>query len=123
MNSLPVASRVTLIALISVAAVVGGPYASAAPQIVLGSETGPGVVGYGTERPTTISLGSCPNAIHDITWNDWGGPTAHGSGTACTQYGTPPHYDLVASDIGVCHGQTAYRTLQISTNNPQSICE
>lgn len=122
MNTVQLASRGAMMTLLCIAA-LAGPQASAAPQVVLGSASDSGAVGYGTERPATISLGSCANAIHDIVWDDWGGPTAHGSGTACQQSGTAPRYSLVASDIGTCHGQTAYRTLQISTNNPQPICE
>jgi hypothetical protein len=41
--------------------------ASAAPPIVLGAPIGGTSVGYGTEQPVTISLGSCANAISHIT--------------------------------------------------------
>jgi hypothetical protein len=96
---------------------------TAAPQVVLGSSMGGSSVGYGTERPATISLGSCANAISSITWDSWGEPVAHGDGTACAQTGTPAHYALVASDLGLCQGVLAYRTFQIGPNDPQSICE
>ncbi|MDT7761075.1 MAG: hypothetical protein QOC63_495 [Mycobacterium sp.] len=101
---------------------LGVQTASAAPQVVLGAPMGGTSVGYGTEQPVTISLGSCANAISHITWDSWGGPIAQGAGTACAQTGTPPQYTLVASDLGPCQGILAYRTLQISSNVPQSIC-
>jgi hypothetical protein len=115
--------RSATIGLFSATALTVVPFASADPHVLLGSAIGDNSVGYGTERPAKISLGSCANAIDDIAWDDWGGPVAHGAGTACRQSGTPPRYSLVASEIGMCNGQIAYRTLQISTNDPQSICE
>ncbi|MFE3545225.1 hypothetical protein ACFXK0_19875 [Nocardia sp. NPDC059177] len=98
------------------------PSASSAPTVVLGAAMGPTARGYGSEHPTAISLGSCANLISEIVWTDWGAPTAHGNGRACVQFGEPPQYPLVASNIGMCQGVPAYRTLQISTNPPQDIC-
>lgn len=102
----------------------GAPAPAPASAVVLGSASamGPSSVGYGSEQPSTISMGSCPNAISKIVWQDWGAPVAHGSGLGCVQYGDPPQYPLVASNIGMCQGVLAYRTLQISTNGPQDIC-
>ncbi|GAB93381.1 hypothetical protein GORHZ_217_00090 [Gordonia rhizosphera NBRC 16068] len=103
---------------------VQAPVTQAASMVVLGSTSGvgPDARGYGTEQPAVISMGSCPNAISQIVWRDWGASVAHGSGLGCVQTGQPPRYALVASDIGMCQGVLAYRTLQISTNPPQDIC-
>ncbi len=100
-----------------------GPVAGS--TVVLGSASamGPAALGYGTEHPDVISMGSCPNAISHIVWQDWGSPQTHGSGLGCVQYGQPPRYDLVASNIGTCHGVMAYRSMQISSNSPQDICD
>jgi hypothetical protein len=103
---------------------VQAPATQATSPVVLGSASamGPASRGYGSEQPTVISMGSCANAISKIVWQDWGTPEAHGSGLGCAQVEQPPPYPLVASNIGMCHGLLAYRTLQISTNPPQDIC-
>jgi hypothetical protein len=95
---------------------------TAAPKVVLGSSMGGNSAGYGTEAPATISLGSCANAISTISWDSWGGPNARGVGTGCVQTGTSPRYTLIASDLGLCKGVVAYRSLQIGPSSPQSIC-
>jgi hypothetical protein len=102
----------------------GAPAPATAATVVLGSAAamGPESRGYGSEQPAVISMGSCPNAISKIVWQDWGSPEADGSGLGCVQYGQPPRYPLVASNIVMCQGVLAYRTLQISTNPPQDIC-
>jgi hypothetical protein len=93
-------------------------------KVVFGSASarGPGSRGYGTEQPTVISMGSCANAIHDVVWQDWGAPEAHGTGLGCVQVGESPQYSLVASNIGMCQGVLAYRMLQIGGDSPYDIC-
>lgn len=100
------------------------PITQPASTVVLGSASAMHSVsrGYGSEQPAVISLGLCPNTISKIVWQDWGAPVAHGSGLGCVQVGEPPQYQLVASDIGMCQGVLAYRTLQIGANPPQDIC-
>ncbi|MCG7594103.1 hypothetical protein [Mycobacterium sp. PSTR-4-N] len=100
------------------------PAPEATSTVALGSaaDIGPASLGYGSEHPTVISMGSCANTVTDIVWQNWGGTQAHGSGLGCVQVGQPPQYQLIASDIAVCRGKLAYRTLQISTNPPQIIC-
>lgn len=92
--------------------------------VLLGSASAIGATsrGYGSEQPAVISMGLCANTISQIVWQDWGTPVAHGTGVGCIQIGQPPQYLLVASNIGMCEGVLAYRTLQISTNPPQDIC-
>jgi hypothetical protein len=94
------------------------------PPVMLGSASpmGPQSRGYGTEKPSVISMGSCANAISAIVWRDWGAPMAHGSGVGCVQFGQPPRYDLTASDLGDCRGVLAYRRLQIGNDLAQDIC-
>ncbi|NMN95057.1 hypothetical protein [Antrihabitans stalactiti] len=98
------------------------PTTQAASTIVLGSasDMGPNSLGYGTEQPSVISMGSCPNAISQIVWQDWGAAVAHGSGLGCVEYGPQPRYQLVASGLGMCHGVMAYRALQIAST-PEEI--
>lgn len=101
----------------------GAPEAVAEPAVVLGSSVGGNARGYGTERPEVISMGTCASAISKITWDSWGGPEAHGTGTGCVQMGDAPQYALIASDLGPCHGQLAYRKLQIGSDGGSgSIC-
>jgi hypothetical protein len=103
------------------------PATQAVSTVVLGSASamGPASRGYGSEQPAVISMGSCPNAISKIVWQDWGAPVAHGSGLGCVQVGEPPQYQLVASDIGMCEGVLAYRKLQIGdgSGSSQDICK
>lgn len=103
---------------------IDAPAQDATPPVVLGSAApmGPSSRGYGTERPSVISMGSCPNAVSTVVWQDWGAPVAHGSGLGCVQSGPSPRYDLVASDIGDCQGVLAYRWLQIGDGWAQDIC-
>jgi hypothetical protein len=103
------------------------PTTQAASTVVLGSATamGPASRGYGSEQPAVISMGSCANAISKIVWQDWGAPVAHGSGLGCVQFGQPPQYPLMASNtsnIGMCQGILAYRTLMIGVGQSQDIC-
>lgn len=94
---------------------------SASPQatstIVLGASQSVNDTGYGTARPSAISLGTCSNSIGQIVWHDWGNDVAFGSGIGCSTTGTGRQYSLVASDIGICKGVLAYRKLKIGSND------
>ena len=103
------------------------PEAPAAATVVLGSAAkmgGSHALGYGTEEPSVISMGSCANAISRIRWENWGSPVTHGSGEGCVQVGEPPWYALMASDLGMCHGVLAYRALRIGNGGlSHDICD
>lgn len=99
------------------------PAAPPTGVVVLGGDQGVNATGYGTQKPSSISLGSCANTIDDIVWEGWGSSVAHGTGKGCVQSGEPPDYGLVASDLGLCNGVLAYRKLAFSASGePQSIC-
>ena len=119
-------------ALLSVAA-AAAPFsiqpAIAQSETVLGAAMEDYSMGYGTARPGMITQNSmCANVVHDIVWDSWGGPVAHGAGTACQSGGAisrgeaPQLVSLTASDLGQCLGTLAYRMLQFDSNEPLSIC-
>ncbi|MFT4125223.1 MAG: hypothetical protein QM662_03225 [Gordonia sp. (in: high G+C Gram-positive bacteria)] len=89
------------------------------PVVVLGSSGGVNGSGYGTERPSLISLGSATNTVGGIVWESWGGPTATGTGELGIR-AVPA--TLQAGDLGDCNGVLAYRTLAIG-GTPQDICD
>ncbi|MEJ8278386.1 hypothetical protein [Pseudonocardia spirodelae] len=88
--------------------------------IVLGRPGGPYARGLGTARPALVDLGgaSSTGIVEGLAWDDWGGPTATGTGTAA--YAAPgqalatatrERATVVAADPGDCGGRLAYRTL------------
>ncbi len=103
---------------------VSADYLLAAAEPVLGSSQGRYSEGYGEVRPEMITENSmCANVIHSITWDSWGGETAHGTGLQClgaAETENPPVYDLVATDLGSCNGTLAYRKLTITFESGNS---
>ncbi|WP_125911584.1 MULTISPECIES: hypothetical protein [Pseudonocardia] len=90
------------------------------PRPVLGAAGRPGTRGIGAARPTLIDLGGtgATGVVRDVSWQDWGGPHATGTGTAgYSAPGAPPSAatpqptTLVASDLGDCNGRLSYRVL------------
>jgi hypothetical protein len=75
------------------------------------------VKGYGQARPTKIDNNGDPTGIvTDIHWDDWGGATAHGRGTAVyvpanatVAEGREETAQVVAYDLGTCDGHPAYQ--------------
>lgn len=94
---------------------------------VLGRADNQYAVGYGTARPTTISLNSlCANTISAITWTSWGGPQASGTGQMCAPAASPDSggsVQLTATDLGDCYGTQAYRKLLIDGQAGWNICQ
>ncbi|GAC80834.1 hypothetical protein SAMN04488550_0603 [Gordonia malaquae] len=85
-----------------------------AEPVVLGSMPSNGT-GYGSARPTEIYAGGSPTSrITGITWSDWGGAQAVGTGTGVWRedgrVGREQYIPatVVASDIGTCNGKRAY---------------
>ncbi|WP_133248633.1 hypothetical protein [Williamsia muralis] len=95
-------------------------------NVVLGSSDNQYSVGYGTARPTTVSLNSlCANTISNITWSTWGGMEATGQGQMCAPAGSPESggpVQLTATDVGDCDGATAYRKLLINGRQAWNLC-
>ncbi|MEU6696742.1 hypothetical protein [Pseudonocardia sp. NPDC046786] len=87
---------------------------------LLGVPDRPNTRGLGEPRPALIDLGGtgATGVVRDVSWQDWGGPHATGTGTASyaapgapLSAATPQPTTLVASDLGDCGGRTAYRVL------------
>ncbi|WP_208601168.1 hypothetical protein [Rhodococcoides fascians] len=102
----------------------GGPVpepGSVAPAVepVLGRVWGPNQAGYGEVRPTQVYNGGSPSgSVGEISWQDWGGPEARGSGRALNvavadSVASAPMADatVVAFDLGDCDGIQAYRSV------------
>ncbi|MEV1294726.1 hypothetical protein [Pseudonocardia sp. NPDC049635] len=90
------------------------------PVPVLGASNRPNTRGLGESRPTLIDLGGTgpTGVVRDVSWQDWGGTHATGTGVAGyvapgtpLSAATPQPATLVASDLGDCGGRTAYRVL------------
>ena len=91
-----------------------------APQPVLASVNAfgspDGVEGFGTVEPSHIYQGGDPTGdVANITWDNWGSPTAIGFGTACyvgpgedVAHCTLMAAEVIASNLGTCDGQPAY---------------
>lgn len=70
-------------------------------------------------RPTSLSFGGGQlGNIADITWSNWGGPTARGTGSAMHWDGQSVIAEapqapvtITATDIGTCGGKRAYTTV------------
>jgi hypothetical protein len=106
------------------------------PDVGLGSFTGPPpvlgradneyAVGYGTARPSVLSLNSlCANTISNINWTSWGDATASGTGDLCAPAGDPTSggpVQLTATDLGDCAGVRAYRQLVITDHSTLEVC-
>ena len=87
---------------------------SSAPAPTLGVVWAPNQDGFGEVRPDRFYGGGSPlGLVEAITWDSWGGSQATGTGTG--YYGDsgasarPEPARIVASDLGICHGQQAYR--------------
>lgn len=93
-----------------------------APGPVLGSaSTYPNGEGYGQSRPATIFFGGDPTSfVKNISWSQWGGATAIGTGigdfvwpgnsVAGGSIDSPAN--IVAWDLGTCNGRTAYQKIE-----------
>ncbi|MER7584179.1 hypothetical protein [Kitasatospora sp. NPDC097691] len=87
---------------------------------VLGASWAPGQKGYGQAQPVTVFNGGDPTGlVEQLAWSSWGGPSATGTGTAeyvgpgqSVATGIPAQADIVAFDLGTCHGRTAYRAIE-----------
>lgn len=89
------------------------------------------VEGFGTVQPDRVTNGGmCTSTtISSITWDNWGGETATGTGTKCVSAGAIARGEdyhhpepMVAGDLGDCGGIYAYRSLQIGDLGPINIC-
>ncbi|BCI55989.1 hypothetical protein NIIDNTM18_52670 [Mycolicibacterium litorale] len=116
-------------ACLSAAVAAGLPSASAQGEPVLGTPMDQYSEGFGTVKPAMITQNSlCANLVHNIVWDSWGGPVAHGAGVQCQSAGAASRGEpaqpvsLTASDLGPCGGTLAYRTLQYDSNEPFPIC-
>ncbi|WP_139278422.1 hypothetical protein [Rhodococcoides fascians] len=93
---------------------------------VIGRPTDQYSVGYGSERPETLSINSlCGNTITNISWTTWGNESATGTGTKCAPAGSPKDggpVSLVATDLGDCGGAKAYRSLVIAGGSKIDVC-
>ena len=103
------------------------PTAVNGDDVVLGHADNQYSVGYGTSRPTTVSLNSlCANTISNITWSTWGQSEARGQGQMCAPAGSPESggpVQLTATDLGNCDGAPAYRKLLINGRQAWNLCE
>jgi len=73
--------------------------------------------GFGAVKPRTVYLGGDPTGlVKSISWPRWGtrGPWGYGTGWcpgSSVASGHPCQAALRASNLGLCHGQRAYRKL------------
>ncbi len=77
--------------------------------------------GFGSVKPARVFNGGDPTGLFtDITWDSWGGPIAHGHGTAnyeppnasvAESYAQPA--DFAAYDLTTCGGKPTYRHLAV----------
>ena len=95
----------------------GGTAGGVEPTLGVSGAFGAAGVGFGTVRPTEISLGGDPTGIlTGITWQSWGGDRATGSGTSTyvapgqsVAQGTQETATVVAYGLGTCKGASAYQ--------------
>ena len=108
----------------------------AGEDVTLGLPEFAGQRGYGEAEPDEIHNGGDPTGIvEDISWQSWGEEIAVGSGLGYYHDEAQAVADalqepatVVAFDLGQCHGQLAYRSVQwyfpekadqqIDTNHP-----
>ena len=87
------------------------------PVPVLGINPDPYQEGYGRVMPPKIFNGGDPTGlVENVHWSNWGAPQATATGTALwapevVADGTMEPVQVVASDLGSCHGVRAYRSL------------
>lgn len=111
--------RVTLALFVAAATIAS--FSSSANAVVLGSPSVyPTGSGWGIEQPGSISNGGVPSGnAWDISWKEWGGPTAYGTGKtslyrpAGNYYAKPGEIRFRATAIGTCpaDGGPAYTQL------------
>lgn len=83
----------------------------------LGIVWAPNQQGFGEVEPSTVYAGGSPTGlVDDVVWESWGGEEARGEGTGswvppggATADSLPERAIVVASDLGDCNGQLAYR--------------
>ncbi|GAA1082247.1 hypothetical protein [Tsukamurella spumae] len=122
--------RAGLVATAACALSVAAPSSAAPWDVVLGqANLYPSSSGYGTVAPRTVDNSSiCAGIVHSITWTGWGAPVAVGRGTQCHSAGAvgrgerPRIVTLSASNLGLCNGRLAYRTLRYDGGEARNIC-
>lgn len=115
--------RFVVVAAICAAAVPAAANADAGDPVLGSPDYIPGTTdsGFGTVAPAMFHNGGAPSGlVADITWSDWGAPTALGRGTAHIYRPGGNYYPgvparLRVKDIGTCDGrpEPAYLTLEI----------
>ena len=112
-------SRAGTVAFYGIGRAARGATAPTRPDPTLGDVWGPYQRGFGDVRPPEINAGGDGTSVVDgVRWRSWGGPTATATGTAswvppdgASSDGVQTPAIVVASDLGPCHGRTAYRTV------------
>jgi len=85
------------------------------PTLGVAGAFGPDGVGFGSVRPTEISLGGDPTGtLARISWQSWGGSRATGTSTyvapdQTVAQGSQQTATVVAYDLGTCNGGRAYQ--------------
>lgn len=103
----------------------GAASAGSVPTLGVAGAFGPDGVGFGSVRPTEISLGGDPTGtLARISWQSWGGSRATGTGTSTyvapdqtVAQGSQQTATVVAYDLGTCNGGRAYQ--QVTWYFPQ----
>jgi hypothetical protein len=87
---------------------------------LLGMPWAPDQVGFGTVAPTNVFNGGDPSGAFTINWDNWGGTTADGHGSALwigpgqiTAEGTDQPAQFRAYDLGTCQGHRVYLHLAV----------
>ncbi|ALV32230.1 hypothetical protein AS200_09380 [Streptomyces sp. CdTB01] len=93
-------------------------HAATNPPPLLGTLWSGNQQGYGLPRPTTIMNGGDPTGlVTGAHWTSWGGKQATGTGTSTypttsVAAGTQEPVNIVAFDLGDCHGTRTYRAIE-----------
>jgi hypothetical protein len=95
------------------------PRSSSQPP-TLGVVWAPAQKGYGDVRPRTVFNGGDPTGlVEHVRWVGWGARRAVGTGKGWVPPDDGPYSDfrhetvkIVASNLGMCRGKFAYRTMQ-----------
>jgi hypothetical protein len=97
-----------------------GSTSSAAQSPTLGADWANSGGGFGAVRPILVSNGGDPSGVvSSISWKSWGGARATGVGSAeyvasdeTTANGTLERAIIVAFNLGVCGGVSAYTAVE-----------
>lgn len=93
-----------------------GPSGPAPPPVPVLGDSDAAAAGFGEPHPTLIAEGNNPlTELTHIHWRNWGASRATGTGTGFWLPDGKPLADarpapaqIVAFDLGMCHGQRAY---------------